>query len=132
MNKIFKKNKIKTIIGSRGAVSLIMVMIILSVILAIVTGSSFIISNGLMASLRHSDSVVAFYAAETGIEQALFDHKTQEPAPAARCGTGWASVGVARYCLSITETTPGDYLTITKIQSTGEYKNTRRSIEITF
>jgi Tfp pilus assembly protein PilX len=117
--------------GSRGAVSLIMAMVVLSVVLAIALGSSFIISSGLMASSSHSDSVVAFYAAETGIEQALFDHKTMEPS-AQRCGAGWTSFGVAQYCLNVTETTLGDYLTISKIQSIGEYKNARRSIEISF
>lgn len=116
---------------SRGAVSLIMAMVVLSVVLAIALGSSFIISSGLMASSGHANSVVAYYAAETGIEQALFDYKTQEPT-ARRCGAGWTSLGSAQYCLNVIETTPGDYLTITKIQSIGEYKNTRRSIEITF
>lgn len=116
---------------SRGAVSLIIAMVVLSVVLAISLGSSFIISSGLLASSGQSDSIITYYAAETGIEQALFDRKTQEPA-AQRCGAGWIFLGSAQYCLNVTETTPGNYLTITKIQSIGEYKNTRRSIEVSF
>jgi len=85
-----------------------MVLIVLSVVLAIALGSSFIISSELATSLGHADSVVAYYAAETGIERALFDHKTQEPA-AQRCGAGWTAYGSAQYCLNVTESTPGVY-----------------------
>lgn len=136
--------------NSRGAVSLIMAMIVLSIILTIALGSSFIISSGLSASLGHGDSTVAFYAAETGVEQALFDRKTQEltasrcpnsvvgvPCTAAQisggcCPQGWNTSGNATYCLVVSEGTACDYTTISNIQSIGEYKNTRRSINVTF
>lgn len=108
-----------------------MALIVLSVVLAIALGSSSIITGGLMSSSNHADSMVAFYAAETGIERALFERKTQEPA-AQRCSVGWTSFGLAQYCLNVTETTPGDYTTITNIQSIGEYNNTRRSINVSF
>jgi len=131
MNQFSKVNKIKKLLNSRGSISLIMALVVLSVVLAIALGSSFIVSSGLVSSLGHADSIIAYYAAETGVEQALFDHKTQEPA-AQRCSVGWTSFGSAQYCLNVAENTPGNYATITNIQSIGEYRNVRRSIDVSF
>lgn len=120
--------------NSRGTVSLVVTLVILSLILAIALGSSYIVTSGLKTSINYSDSIAAFYAAETGVEQALFDHKDGGNPSAARCGVGpgWTIYGNAQYCLVVTQTDITDPLTITKIQSIGEYRSTRRSIEINF
>lgn len=125
-------------VNSKGAASIFLVMSVLLVVLAIALGSSFIVSSEIRTSLDSNESVAAYYAAETGIEQAIYEKLKGGMGSgiyptANKCSSGlWTPSGAAQYCLVITETTPGDYTTITKIQSIGDYKSTRRSIEITF
>lgn len=123
-----KKFSIKKL-NSTGAATIFMVMSILAAVLVIALGTSFVASTELRLSSSSRESVTAYYAAETGIEQALYDHITKEPTP--KCPL-WTSLDGAQYCLIVTEDTPGDYRTITKIQSIGEYNSVRRSVEITF
>lgn len=124
-----KKFSVKKL-NSRGAATIFIVMSILAAVLAIALGTSFVASTELRISSSSRESVTAYYAAETGIEQALYDHIIKEPT-AAKCPL-WTSLDSAQYCLNVTEDTPGDYRTITKIQSIGEYNSVRRSIEINF
>lgn len=132
-------------VNSKGAASIFLVMAVLAAVLAIALGSSFVVSTEIRSSSDSGESIVAYYAAETGIEEALYDRVNLGREPlgnrcagvcnagnAACCAEGWNIVGDANYCLNITETVPCDYTTITKIQSIGEYKSTRRSIEVSF
>lgn len=134
-------------LNSKGAASVFIVMSILAAVLAVALGSASIITNERKMSMGSSESVVAYYAAETGIEKAIYNivKDKEEPiavhcsivSPAVDCdcpasSSNWTVFGGAFYCLKITETTADDYTTITAIKSIGEYKTTRRSIEVSF
>src|SRR5450759_2106584 len=60
-------------VNSKGAVSIFLVMSVLTVILAIALGSSFVASIEIKSSLDSGQSVTAYYEAESGIEEALYD-----------------------------------------------------------
>lgn len=125
------KKKLSKKLNSKGAASIFVVMSILAAVLVIALGSSSVISTEKRMSLNSGDSVKAYYAAETGIEQAIYDHVKDDKEPSAfKCSTGsWTANSDSRYCLVIT----GSHATsIDAIQSVGEYKSTRRSIEISF
>ena len=132
-------------ISSKGAVSIFIVMSVLAVVLAITLGSILVAIVEKRMSLNRSESVNAYYAAETGIEKAIYDVvKTKvEPAIGFRCaGTcnegnagccaeGWSDP-INGYCLSVVENIPCDYSTVVSVKSIGNYRTTRRSIEIAF
>lgn len=131
MTKIYfiKKN------NSRGAISLLVVLSVLAVISMIAIGSSFIISSELKLSSSAGDSLIAYCAAESGIESALYDAVKNSVEPtAARCNPPaydqWTVSGSLKYCLTVTGLVSDG--TLTNIQAIGEYKSARRSVEISF
>jgi len=147
MKKLLVKN-----LNSKGAAPIFLVMSVLVVVLAIALGSSYVVSSELRTSLDSGESVAAYYAAETGVEQALYDRtKLGEVPRGNRCAgncpnpacTDWGSdvctensLGPAvPYCIEIKLKAGGDPCNpgdIISIRSTGENKITRRSIEATF
>ena len=69
--------------SSEGAASIVMVLLILSIVLAIALGSVYATSSELKLSGNVADSVVAFYAAESGVEEAMYSvSQNLEPAGA--------------------------------------------------
>ena len=133
-------------LNSEGAVSIFLVMSILAVILAIALGSSFVASTETRLSTSSNESIVAYYAAETGIEEALYDKAKLNKVPRGnRCPgncpdpacADWGvdvctvnTLGAANpYCIEVLPITC-DIDLITSIKSTGDHKTTRRSIEI--
>lgn len=120
-------------VNSKGAASIFLVMTVLAAVLAIALGSSSMVATEIRSSLDSGQSVAAFYAAESGIEQAMYDRFKSEIQPTGEvCGVDWTIVSdPAKYCLIITQGDISDYTSITNIQSVGDYKTTRRSIEIT-
>lgn len=122
MNKIPEKK-----LGSKGAVSIIIVMSILVAVLAIALGTSSVATTDLRSSLGSSESTTAFFAAETGIEKAMFTIKGGSD-PVTGCYT-WTTVGTAKYCLLVTGTLAGGDLVV---ESIGDFKSTRRSIQLSF
>lgn len=114
-------------LNSKGAVSIFIVMSVLVAVLVVALGSSSVSSTEVRSSLSSSESAVAYFAAETGIEESMFIIKGGVD-PVGDCSV-WTPVGAARYCLKITGAlADGDLV----VKSIGEYKTTRRSIEISF
>lgn len=116
-------------LNSKGAVSILLVMSILSAVLVIALGSSSITATQIKTLLSSSESAVAYCAAETGVEYALYEVIKNTNEPATTCGISWVVVGSGRYCLNKSGSIAGGDL---KVQSIGDYKSTRRSIEISF
>lgn len=150
------KNFLAKKMNSRGAVSIFLVMSILAVILVIALGTSFGVSIESKLSLSSSESVSAYYKAESGIEEALYDKINQNRMPRgnrcdSNCPGGSAGAVCSAsgewdcrqdalgptvpYCIEIAVGASGDPCNpddITTIRSIGEYSSTRRSIEISF
>lgn len=127
----------KKIIGSKGAISVIVALSVLTIILTIGLSASYVTSNELRISGDASDSTKAYYAAEAGMERAMYEFfkgnggAGMDPT-AARCGVSWETSDDIKYCLTIS---PAGYAAIdeiTAIQSIGEYDSVRRSVEISF
>jgi Tfp pilus assembly protein PilX len=121
--KKFLVNKL----NSKGAISIFITMSVLLAVLIIALGSSSVAMTELKSSLNSSDSTVAYFAAETGIEEAMFVIKGGNN-PADSC-YAWTSVGDASYCLIVTGALNDGNLIV---KSIGEYNTTRRSIQISF
>lgn len=136
-------------LNSRGAVSIFLVMSILAAVLVIALGTSFTVSTESKLSLSSGESVAAYYSAESGMEEALYDLINQNRVPRGnRCDTscpvpacgGWTCTqtpfGPATpYCIEVVLRPGGDACVsndIVSIRSIGEYGTTRRSIEIAF
>jgi len=148
MKKIFTQN-----LNSKGAASIFLVMAVLAAVLAIALGSSSVVSTEIRSNLDSGESTAAYYAAESGMEKAMYD-KSQNIVPngnrcaATDCPGGstgvvcagpgsWTCTSSALtpalpYCIIVTPTNECDPNNITSIKSVGEYKSTRRSIEIAF
>jgi len=136
-------------INSKGAVTIFLVMSIMVAILAIALGSSSVLSGEISSSLNSGETIKAYYAAETGIEFAMYQIlQNQEPAdngtntvcpnpPGNVCSIPASSIskdidadGINDYTLYVTGCLCDN--SITKMQSVGEYKNTSRSIRTSF
>jgi hypothetical protein len=106
-------------IFKRG-VSLYLALIIMFILIAIGLGVSLIIVSQMKMMKGMGDSVVAFYAADTGIEQALYEKRVN--------GIDWSgngSVGGANYTVNYTGNSEA------KWQSKGTFQGVNRAIEIT-
>lgn len=124
MTKQFKKFSDKKTTSSKGAISVIVALSVLVIILIIGLGAASTISGELAISGDSSDSIKAYYAAETGLERAMykkFIDTTQTEAK--ECNSGWEIVDEMKFCLSISPST---------LQSIGEYGSVRRSVELSF
>ena len=71
-NNIFFKNK-------EGGVSLIITFFILTIILAIVLNISALLYSGIKITRNIGNSVLAFYAADSGVEKLLYYDRKQIP-----------------------------------------------------
>jgi hypothetical protein len=103
---------------AKKGVSLYLALVIMFILIAIALGVSLIIVSQMKMMKGMGDSVVAFYAADTGIEQTLYQ---------VRVGGGWSgdisgSVGGASYY--VTSPASDTY------RSKGSFANVKRAIEI--
>jgi hypothetical protein len=106
--------------NSNKGVSLYLALIIMFILIAIALGVSLIIVSQMKMMKGMGDSVVAFYAADTGIEQALYEKRVN--------GIDWSgsgSVGGANYAVNYTGGSEA------KWQSKGTFQGVSRAIEIT-
>jgi hypothetical protein len=102
---------------SKG-VSLFLVILILSVLSTTLLSLIIISISQIKIIWSLGDSVVAFYAADTGVEQALYRTRQQE-----NFANFSDSIGSASYEVTVTTSTQ------TIIRSVGTYKNRNRAIE---
>lgn len=123
-------------------ISLYLAVIIMAILLAIVLGMTAILLSQIRMIKGMENSVVAFYAADTGIERVLYQDKMCRQdgcevlswpcwdTDAIPCNEGLSNgsipgnVGAATYQANFTDGA-------TTIQSVGTYKDTKRAIEVT-
>jgi len=141
----------KNIISQKG-VAIYLAMVIMSVILLIGIGMSTIIIGQIKISTGIGNSVVALYAADTGIERALYEEKLcrQIDCSSYSCGAECSAEcicsadcrGLNQGCIISSLVGNSSYNTnviyakedgkdVVKITSAGEYKETKRAIETT-
>ena len=118
------KKKIK---NYNKGVSLLFTILILAIVLAISLGISTILLQEIKISRGIGDSVVAFYAADTGIERATMNR--EEPSNFEECFT--SPYNDIYYKVEVTagaDCQADNYC----IQSVGIYKKTKRAIEFKY
>jgi hypothetical protein len=118
--KILQKQKNK-FLKEKGA-SLFMIITVLAIMSAVILGLIAISLKGIKIAAGFEHSVFSFYAANTGIEESLYELRQEG-------GDGLASgpVGSAQYTTSVTNTT-----STTEIISIGTYRGTKRVIRVTY
>ena len=116
-------------------VSLYMTVILMAVLLSMVLGVTAIIINGLNIAKGVTDSVKAFHAADTGIENALYRIRIENdcsdpctfPNP---CTLSW---GDSEWYYTFTNYTPCDLsIPSISIKSRGVYHESQRMIEVSY
>jgi len=124
-------------------ISLYISMAIMTILLAIVLGVSTILLGQVRMFREMGDSVIAFYAADTGIEQELREKNYLIRSGAySNCldlnGGGCALAG-AGDCLIDGVIDPGDAcykvdytVSPSNVKSIGVFKKTQRAVEVTF
>jgi hypothetical protein len=113
--------------NNQKGVSVYITIIILSILLAVSLGLSSIIVGGAKLVESLDFSVKAFHAADTGIEQALYNIKNSACDDfTGTCGTNCS------YAVIITYTGTDCADTGTSIKSLGTYKTTKRKIEASY
>ncbi len=130
MKKILKKTE-----GSKGAISVIVALSVLAIILTIGLSASSVISGELALSGDASESAKAYFSAETGLEEAIYNYRNSIVPGAARwCSNGWVNIASSdiKYCLVLDPVNPSTAGDISSIKSIGEYGSVRRSVEISF
>lgn len=120
-------------LGGQAGISLYLSVIILAVILAIVLGLSAILFGQIKMVREMGYSVVAFYAADTGIERELFEGNSP---PSSSFGyldlnnNGIKDGDDASYDISVIATGSDCDAPVYCIRSKGTYKGTQRAIEV--
>jgi len=116
--------KTQNLILEKGA-SLYLAFMMMTVLLVIAFGMSAILFGQMKIIGGMGDSVIAFYAADTGIERALYENATPPQ-------TFSDSIGGASYNVSVispgSDACPSDVNYC--IKSIGIYKETRRAIQV--
>jgi hypothetical protein len=112
---------------SQKGVSVLLASLIMTILLAMSLGLSSILLRQLKMMRGMGDSVVAFYAADTGVERALYEY-TGQTLPVEYSGSGLA--GGASYTAKVEAPGTGCSASNLCIKSVGAFKQTRRAIEI--
>ncbi len=107
---------------TRGGYTLLVALLVMGIIMASSIALSGIVMQGLKISHELDDAVVAFYAAESGIEENLYfissglACKSDAPSPAFASGASWV-----RTCTGTTEKI---------LQTTGIYRTYRMALQV--
>ena len=120
--------------NKESGLSLYLSIIIMTIILSIVFGVSSILLSQLKSIKGMENSIVAFYAADTGIEHVLWTDRIN-PTNFNECTDEFTTctLGDAEYYVEVESGGSGG-CTATSfcIKSVGIYKNSRRAIEVTY
>lgn len=113
---------------SQKGVSLYLSIMIMAILLSIVLGMSGILLGQLKTMKGIENSVIAFYAADTGIEKVLVDRRNPNTNPEHYNG----SVGDATYEVKVLS--PGVNCNAVNycISSVGTYRETQRAIQVSY
>lgn len=113
-------------------VSLLLAILILGSVTAIAAAISFLMFREIKISGDVADSARAFYAADTGVEAALYFYKSQNKCQDG-AGSGPAGIdsGGATYefKIEVVEDKVNSLCAVT-VESTGKYKNVQRKIRV--
>ena len=110
---------------TQKGVSLYIAIMIIAILLAIVLGTGAILLGQLKTIKGMENSIAAFYAADSGIEKVLMDRDN----PNTGAGHYDGSVGDATYQITVLVASAPDNF---YIRSVGEYKGTKRAIEVVY
>lgn len=110
--------------NQKGAVAIILTLLILSVISTIGFGISAIMYNQIEISRQSGESVIAFYAADAGAEKCLYEVRKNAAVNCPYTDVALDFSADATY----TTTYNGSNL----ITSVGKFKNTSRKIELSW
>ena len=116
----------KKFISQKGAVSIILAVLLLSVLLVIGLGISILMIQQIKMSGQAGRSVVAYYAAEAGAEKCLYEVRKNE---AVSCpdDANWVQLDtVSPFNEAYYKTT---YNGSDTIESTGRFRGTTRKVE---
>ncbi len=116
--------------SSQQGISLLLAIFVLALISAVVLGISTILLQETKIAREIGNSVVAFYAAETGIEQILMTK--QSPVTACIESSPCPLTNGAVYYLSITPAGANCSGQNYCLKSIGIFKGTRRGIEVNY
>ena len=107
---------------NQKGVSLYLALMVMSMLSAVVLGLISMSISGIKIAKGLENSVMSFYAANTGIEHSLYNIRKQG-------GTGIVSgtLEATSYDVSVTVVDPA-----TTIKSIGIYRNTQRAIEANY
>jgi hypothetical protein len=120
------KHQIAIAKGQKG-VSLYLAFIIMTILLAMALGLGTIFIGQTKMIKEMGNSVIAFYAADTGIEKILVDRVSPLDIPLTPLSNG------ATYEVTVTAGGTGDCSAANFcIKSVGTYQETRRAIEISY
>ena len=110
--------------SNQKGVSLYLAIMIMSMLSAVVLGLISISISGIKIAKGLENSVISFYAANTGIEHSLYKIRKDGEA-----GIVWGTLldGETDYDVDV-EVNAG----ITTIKSIGTYRNTKRAIEVNY
>ena len=117
----------KKVKGQQG-ISLYLSIMIMVILLAIVLGISGILLGQLKMMKGMENSVIAFYAADTGIERVLMDRSN----PNTETGHYDGSVGDAAYEVKVLPSGSNCDAANYCISSVGIYKGTQRAIQVVY
>ncbi|MEA3449543.1 MAG: hypothetical protein U9Q85_00990 [Patescibacteria group bacterium] len=103
MNKLFvcRLQLVRAIIANKkGATAIFMTMVILSAILVVSLSTSDMVINGIKYNRVRYDSIKAFFAAETGAEQIMWELRRGGMNPLPVGGSGYCNNDPGEFCFS--------------------------------
>lgn len=112
-------------LSKQKGVSLYIAIMIIAILLAIVLGAGAILLAQLKVIKGMENSIVAFYAADSGIERVLMDRSNPLPFD------GYSETldnGASYEITALVAPVPDNFY----IRSVGEYKGTKRAIEVVY
>lgn len=125
---ITKHKKRKLFTENRG-VSLLLTLLIMAALLAIAFGISRLSLGEIKITRDVPKSLVAYYAAEAGVEQVLYNDRTSSPPLPSGSNSECLDPPTNEICYVVEFS--GDSPNRT-IRSNGSYKEVRRTIEVTY
>ncbi len=109
-------------ITQKGSISIVLSVLLLSVILVITSGISSLMLNQIMASKQIGHSVVALYAAESGVERCYYDFRREGAANCLYIDIPLDFNSNAKYTVDDNSFPP--------INGTGNFYSTNRELEV--
>ena len=120
-----EKNQDKKVFSQKGAVTVVLTVMILNVLLVIGLGVGVLIFQQIKSSLQAGESVIAFYAAETGAERCLYEIRQNS---ADNCP--YTDISLDFDSRAVYTTVYDESVSSTTMSSIGQYLNISRKIEL--